>query len=290
MFNHVSPNYKGIVLGLIGYTAFSGSDICIKWLTQHYSVYQVISTNNSIGALILLAFSAFLGGYHDLWERKNFKIHALRALVNLGVSFLAVTSLSMFPLADVYVLLFTVPFFSALLVIPLYGERLTPTRFLAIAIGFVGVVIAMRPGQGEFDPLMIMPLVAAVLIAVLFIIGRSLHAPSSFSLGFVPMAVAGLAFAPLMLMNFTWPALAHMPVFILAGSFGVVGFVCVSQAFRMAPAAVVAPFFYTEMIWGVIFGYLIFSDVPDIFVLGGAAVVIASGLYVVETERRSRAQ
>ena len=290
MFKQLPSLYKGIVLGLSGYTAFSASDITIKWLTQHYSVPQVISINNGIGALVLLALASWLGGMSDLRDPRNIKIHALRAGVNLGISFLAVTSLSMFPLADVYVLLFTVPFFAALLAIPLYGEALTRNRFIAIIIGFGGVILAMRPGGAPFEPLMLMPLVAAVLIAVLFISGRSLHNPSSFSLAFLPMAAAALVYLPFMLMDYTPVQMIHTPVFALGGLFAVAGFICVSQAFRMAPAGVVAPFFYIEMVWGVIFGYLIFKDVPDTFVLAGAAVVIASGIYVLETERRNRAQ
>lgn len=285
MFNHLSPVYKGILLALSGYTAFAICDICVKWLTLHYSVFQILTFENGLAVLILLALSPYLGGARDILRKENFKIHGLRMVLNFSLTVLLTYCYKWFPLADVYTVIFTKPFFAALLAIWLYKERGSVTRWLAIFIGFTGVVLAMRPGS-DFNPFMLLPLGGACLIALLFVCARSLDRPSIFSLGFAPMAGAAALSFPLMLPDFTFPAPEHVPVFVLAGISSGIGIVCVSMAFRTTAASVVSPFLYVEMLWALVFGYLLFSDVPDLYMLMGAGIIIASGIYLVETERR----
>ena len=288
MFKQISPVYKGILLALFGYTAFSFSDTCTKFLVSHYPIYQVITIDNAIAALFLVIISAKLGGFGDLFKKENLKVHGLRTLLNLGVNILLAYCLFRLPLANVYTMVFTKPFFAALLALPLYGERITMTRLLAIIIGFAGVVIAIKPGASGFDPFMILPLFIALMAALMFVCARSLHEPSLFSLGFIPMIGVSLILSPVAASNFVMPNIEHMIVFVVGGICMATALVCVSLAFRTAAASAVAPFMYVEMVWALIFGLLIFGDWPDVWMLVGAFVIIASGVYLVETERRGQ--
>jgi drug/metabolite transporter (DMT)-like permease len=287
MFKQINPVYKGILLALFGYTAFSFSDTCTKFLVSHYPIYQVITIDNAVAALFLLAISAKLGGFGNTFKKENLRVHGLRTMLNLGVNILLAYCLFRLPLANVYTMVFTKPFFAALLALPLYAERITPTRLVAIIIGFAGVVIAIKPGAEGFDPFMMLPLFIALMSALMFICARSLHQPSLFSLGFIPMIGVSLILSPIAATNFVMPAVDHMLIFVLGGICMGAALVCVSLAFRTAAASVVAPFMYVEMVWALIFGLIIFKDWPDIWMLAGAFVIIASGVYLVETERRS---
>lgn len=271
------------MLALAGYTGFAMSDTCAKWLTQHYSVYQVIAMDTGVATLILLALAPWLGGWASLSTKKDAKIHALRAGLNLAVNILIVYCFSIMPLASVYTLIFTKPFFAALLAIPLYKQSVTGSRWAAIIIGFIGVLIALRPDAG-FDLNMLLPLALAAIIALMFTVSRSLEGASIFSLGFLPMAVSAAVTFLLAIPSLETPALLHWIPACLSGIFITVGIICVSLAFRMAAAAAVSPLLYTEMIWAILFGYLIFGDVADGWMLAGAAVIIASGIYLLVSE------
>jgi drug/metabolite transporter (DMT)-like permease len=286
MFSHLNPVYKGILLALVGYTAFAFSDTCTKVLLSRYSIYQVITIDNVIAALLLLTISHRLGGTRDVFDRKNLKIHGLRTLLNLAINITLAFCFMRFPLATVYTMVFTKPFFAAILAMPLYGEYLNRSRLTAILIGFLGVIITLHPGTQGFDPMMILPLLVALAAALMFVCARSLDSPSLFSLGFIPMIGVSIVTAPLMMPNFVMPPLADMPIFLVSGICMGAGLMCVSLAFRTTAASVVAPFMYTEMIWALIFGLIIFNDWPDGWMLAGAFVIIASGIYLVETERR----
>jgi drug/metabolite transporter (DMT)-like permease len=286
MFNGLSNTYKGILLALGGYSAFSVADLCAKWLAQSYSIYQIITFENAFALGLLLAFAPFFGGSADIGHRKNLKIHVFRAVINAATLVLLTYCYREFPIANVYTILFTKPFFVTLLALWLFKETCGPSRWAAIVIGFVGVVIAMQPGAEAFDPRMLLPLAGAVMIAVLFISSRSLENPSPFSLAFFPAVGAILLCLPFTVMTFKMPGLSDLPVFILIGLGQVAGMTMVSLAYRTTAAAVVSPFLYVEMIWALVFGWLIFKDVPGMPMLIGAGVIILSGIYLVETERR----
>ena len=194
------------------------------------------------------------------------------------------------PLADVYTMIFTKPFMVTLLAFWFFREVASKSQWLAIVAGFIGVIIAMRPGTEVFNPMLFLPLLATVMIALLFFTARFLDKPSAFSAGFFPtLGVAVLAF-PLMIGDFVVPEASHMAVFVLLGMMAALGMTAVSLSFRIAASSVVAPFLYIEMLWALVFGWLIFGDVPDVWMLVGAGIIILSGIYLLLSERRNLTQ
>lgn len=288
MFSALSSTYKGILLALLGYSSFAIADACAKWLSQYYSIYQIITFENLLAMVLILVFSPLLGGVKDLLRPENRKVHIFRAILNFIVLTILTYCYKHFPLADVYTMIFTKPFFAVFLGLWFFRERPSKSQWIAILAGFTGVLIAMQPGSEGFDPFLIVPFASAGLIALLFFSARFLAHPVPFSIGFPPIVGAALLSLPLTIETFVMPDPGHLPVFLLIGLAACTGITAVSLAFRTAAAAAVTPFVYVEMIWALAFGLLIFGDVPNMWMLMGAAIIIASGIYLIEKERRPK--
>lgn len=288
MFNHLSTSYKGMLFAFAGFTAFAFGDVASKWLTTDYPVFQVIFVNHGIACLYLLFALYKTEGLKTLKSTRKIKLHLFRGLLNTAVALSVIFSFSILPIADVYTFLFTVPFFSALLALLFYGQKICGNRMIAILIGFAGVLIGLQPGQAGFNPSLLIPVLGGFLIALKFTISRSLEGENILLLGLWPLLVSTTITGVVAMSGFEAITPAHLALHLFSGLTSAVGLVCVSQAFRIAPAAAVSPFLYTEMVWALLFGHLIFGDVPGILMLIGAAIIIISGLYLIETERRRK--
>lgn len=292
MFLHLSPTLKAMILAFLGYTAFAWSDASVKFLTERgYSIFQIITIDTTIGVLLLLCFAHKLGGLRSLYDPSNAKIHAARAFLNTVLNIMVVTAFSLMPLATAYTGIFTMPLMAALLAIPLYGQKIGPHRLAAILIGLSGILIAFRPWEAQANTAHLALLLSATFcIALMFVISRSLKGSSLLAVGFYPILGSCLLTAPLMALNYTPINFVDLPFFIVTGFLVTFGIIAVSTAFRMADSAAVGPMMYTEIIWAILFGALIFGDWPDGFMLMGAGIIILSGLYLVYRERRNLSQ
>ncbi len=286
MFTHLSSTYKAIILAIIGFGAFSLGDAATKILTGHYSVYEIIGIKAAFTMAIIICFSTRLGGLQKTLKSNKRKIHIMRGLTNTALGVTAIYSFAMLPLAQAYTLFFAAPFITTLIAIPVFKERVDWHGWIAIAIGFVGVLVVLRPGFTDFNPWLLMALLSAFFIALLFLFAKTLDDNETLlSLPFFPVASDMILLLP-----FVWPAIivldpAHIPVFAFASLMIVIGYIGVSLAFRMAKSSVAGPFHYTQMIWAIILGYFLFNELPDIWTLVGATIIIGSGIYLIEKER-----
>lgn len=289
MFNHLTHTQKGMLLALAGYTAFSFSDVNVKYLAeQGYSIFQIIAVDTAIGCALMLAVSSKLGGIKSLRDRPNAKVHALRIFFNTGVNFLFVYCVALMPLVTLYTVIFTLPFVAAMISIPLYREKVGIHRWASIVIGFSGVLVAFQPWKAETDFIMMgLALLNTVFIACMFLAARGLKGSSILSVGFYPVLGSCLVTWPLALMDFSAIEPLHLIPFVLSGILMSTGIICVSLAFRKTDSAAVTPLVYTEIIWAILFGILIFGDMPLPMELFGAGIIIISGLYLVYRERQS---
>ena len=278
---------------MIGYTGFAWSDVAVKVLTLRYSIYQIIAIDMALSALFVLAIKHWtdkidnkVNGPQVPMTRKNMILHILRGVLNLLISILFVFAISKSAIADVYTLVFSKPFFAVLLTMILYGEHMSLKRWIFLVAGFMGVLIALRPGTQGFDPTLLAALGVAFLAALMFVISKSLDGESMFRLGFYPACVTAVLCAPLTIPDFIMPSISDWPFFIISGICISVGIIGVTLAYRMAPSSIVSPFHYSQMIWGLIFGALLFGDYPDIHMITGAIIIMASGLLLVWSERK----
>ncbi len=274
----------GIVMMLVGIAAFAVMDATIKWLTADYSVAQVVALRRWFGLPLLCLFALRGGGLQQLRTRRPL-VHLSRYLLVLGLSFCFFWALSQMKLVDAIAISFAAPIFITALSVPVLREMVGLHRWIAVAAGFAGVLIMLRPGPGVFQWAALVALAAVLCYALLMITTRAFKSTES-AAALVLYPQLGISLTGIVLAPFFWitPQPLDLGLFALAGVFGSVGIMCITHAFRFAPAAVVSPFEYSALIWATLLGYLVWGELPDRVTLIGASIVVASGLYIIYRE------
>jgi drug/metabolite transporter (DMT)-like permease len=211
----------------------------------------------------------------------------LRTATNLGAAFTFFTGLRFLPLADAFAIAFAAPLFITALSAPMLGERVGPRRWAAVIVGFLGVLVVAQPSSGSFRPEALWPLAAAFFHAVGMLLGRRMtrHMTTS-AIMFWPSV--GTVLVTMLLMPAQWrtPSLPDATLFCFMGLIGTLGMALITQGYRYAPAAVVAPFDYSTLLWASLFGWILWRDAPGPNVLVGAVILIGSGLYILYRETK----
>jgi drug/metabolite transporter (DMT)-like permease len=275
---------------LIGIAGFAVMDATIKWLTAEYSIPQIIALRSWFGLPILILLAMREGGLPALRTARPL-VHIGRYLLVVLLSFSFFWALSHMKLVDAVAIAFATPIIVTALSVPLLREPVGQRRWIAIGVGFCGVLIMLRPGMGVFQWAALAALGSAVVYALLMITTRAFkNTETTASLMLYPQL--GISFTGIVMTYFFWitPPLFDLALFAFAGFFGSIGVVCMTHAFRMAPAATIAPFEYTALLWATLLGYLIWGELPDHFTLLGGSIVGASGLYIVYRETRKTGQ
>jgi drug/metabolite transporter (DMT)-like permease len=211
----------------------------------------------------------------------------LRSAFLLGSTLFNFLALLKLQLAETTTINFASAFVVAALAVPLLGEWIGPRRWIAILIGFAGVVVVTRPGSEGLQPAVLLSIGSMLCNSFYSIMTRHL-APTDSAEGLLlfPLVTATIAMVPLALPGFVWPPTPLIGLLLLGtGLLGAVGHWCFIIAYRYAPASVLAPFVYSQLIWMTALGYLVFGDVPHEMTLLGAVIIIASGLYILYRER-----
>jgi len=279
----------GIGLISLTYLCFALLDGSAKWLVQSVPVLVVVWLRFLTHTLLASALLLPLRGA-ALVRTRHLRWHLLRGLMfctMTGINFWALQYLLLTVTASIF---FLVPILIALMSAPLLGERIDARRWIAILIGFAGVLVVVRPGSAAFHPAMLLSLANAVIYAAFNLMTRKLAAyDSPETIQYLPALVASVVLAPFALAAWESPHGAlEWSVLCLMGVFGGVGHYLLAMAHRYAPASTLAPFLYQQILYMAAFGYLVFGSVPDPAVWVGAAIVIASGLYLFSRERRGR--
>ena len=280
----------GIGLMLLGTFLFSVNDVMGKWLVATYSVGQVLLLRGVAALAILL----------PIMRQQNIPIrippqpglHAFRILLStleVACFYWAVTYL---PLADVMTYYLAGPIYVAAFAVFWLGERIDRPRVLAIAVGFVGVLIALRPSPATISWPALIALAGSLFYALLMITTRKLRDTDDGTLVLGQMlgnVIFGLAVAPFAWVTPGWLDLAGL---FLLGIVSMAAHACVNRSLKIAPASVVAPYQYTLIVWAIVLGYLAFGDVVEFWTLVGAAVICTAGLALLllehEAARRGR--
>lgn len=278
----------GIALVSCAYVLFTLLDGSAKWLVRGMPVVMVVWLRFVMHALIGGAVLLPLRG-RALFRTRHLRWHAVRALMFVtmtGINFWALQYLQLTVTSSIF---FTVPMLIALVSALILNERLDAGRWIAIVAGFLGVLAIVGPGSSAFHPAMIGSLVNAMIYSVFMLMTRRLAAyDSAETIQYLPAVGAAIVLTPFALAGWEWPDTAlEWTVACLLGVFGAIGHHLLALAHRYAPASVTSPFLYQQVLYMAIFGYLVFGDVPAPAVGVGAAIVVASGLYLFYRERRA---
>lgn len=277
----------GIACAVTGMFGMAVMDTCAKLLGAGYAISQVVLVRNAVGAAAVLLFVAFApGGFASLKIRRP-GLLLLRSVANIGAAYLFFAGLRYLPLADAFAIAFAAPMFITALSVPVLGEHVGLRRWAAVTVGFLGVLVVVQPGTDSFQPAALLPLGAAVSYATAMLIGRKLTRNlSTAAIMFWPSLAAVLAMAFFMPAQWQTPTLPDSGTFLFMGLIGTLGMSLITQGYRHAPAAVIAPFDYSVLLWGVIFGWIFWQDIPGPNVWIGATLLIGSGLYILHRETR----
>lgn len=277
---------RGIYLMLSAVLLFSVMDALIKWASETYPVVQIIFFRNLLAFLPLSYFIYRAGGIAVL-RTERLSGHLIRGVVGLAAMVCVFLSFALLPLAEAVALQLSGPIFLTALSVPLLGERVGVRRWSAVIVGFIGVLIMTRPGTGVFQPAALLAIGGALFYALAMISIRWLSATErAESIVFYFTCFATVLAAVVLPFEWVMPDALGLLVLCTIGLLGGFAQLAMTQAFRLAPVAVVAPFDYAALVFAVLFGLLFWREVPDIFLLAGSVVVVGSGLYILYRETK----
>jgi drug/metabolite transporter (DMT)-like permease len=304
----MSPAKLGAICASISVIFFSINDVAIKFLSGGYALHQVVLIRSVIGLLIIVAIIAPMTTGWAIARTKKLKMHMLRGLCVVFANMTFFLGLAAMPLADAVAIFFISPLVITLFSVVFLGEVVGPRRWAAIAVGFIGVLVMMRPGTQAFQVASLLPLAAAFCYAGIHIITRRIGGTeSAATMAFyiqLMFIVVGVMFGLLvgdgrfgdqsdpslafLFRAWTWPVVADYPIFLIIGvGIGIGGYL-ISQAYRVAEASYIAPFEYLALPMSVVFGMVIFEEFPGVWDYLGMALILGAGLFTVWREAHTK--
>jgi drug/metabolite transporter (DMT)-like permease len=279
-----SARLAGIGLMLLSIFMFSFGDALGKFLVATYSVGQLLWLRACAALIVLLPMIWRQRAEFRRLERPWLQLfRTMLSTIEVAAFFLATVYL---PLADVVTYYLACPIFVTALSAIVLRERVGWRRWSAVLIGFAGVLIALRPSAQTFSWPAMIALSGSLSFAVLMLITRSLRATPDIVLASTQFA--GTFALGALMSPFGWvtPGLGGLGLFAAAGCISVSALLCVNRSLKLAPASVVVPYQYSMIVWAVMFGYVVFGDMPSPATVAGAAIIIGAGLYIFLRERR----
>jgi drug/metabolite transporter (DMT)-like permease len=281
--NERSARLVGIGLMLVAIGLFSFGDAAGKLIVATYSVGQLLLLRSCV-ALLLLApmLWRYRGGFRRIERPWLQLLRVMLSVLDVAAFFLAVSYL---PLADVITYYLAAPIFVTALSAILLRERVGWRRWSAVLIGFCGVLIALRPSAQTLTLPAMIALAGSMAFAGLMLTTRLLRATADMVLAstqFAGSLLVGMVAAPFGWITPNWSSLG---LFILSAVVSVCALLCANRSLKLAPASVVTPYQYSMIVWAVMFGYVVFGDVPSSATILGASIIIGAGLYIFLRER-----
>jgi len=284
---------KAIGLMVLALFVFSGLDTSAKYLATRSSlpVIQIAWVRFAGQFLLMLTFLSALP-LSTLFATRKLKLEIVRSVLMALTTVFNFLALEHLRLDQTVTVFFLAPLVIALLAGPFLGEWVGWRRLVAILVGFLGILIVVRPGVAGLHPAFAFAFGAMFAYSLFMLMTRYLAAyDAPLAMLFYSIVLGTIVLAPFAIWEWVWPASAMEWLLLLAlGLFGGIGHYLFIHANRLAPASVVAPFLYLQLISMVMFGYLVFHQLPDVWTLVGSVVIIGSGIYLLQRERAIRAE
>ena len=277
---------RGMLLMLASVALFAMMDAGLKTLSAHYPPFQVATLRGLSSLPIVLAWALWTAGPMALL-RVRWPLHLLRGVLGIAMMASFVYALKRLPLSTAYSIFFVAPLLITALSVPILREHVGPRRWTAIAVGLLGVLVVLRPtGEGVLSMAGLAVLVAAAGYAVSAITVRVIaRTDSTQAITFWLLALMALGAGALAFPN--WVPLRAQDAWIIGGIgvAGALGQYTITEAFRLGEASLIAPLEYTALVWGVALDLALWGVLPDGITWIGAAIIIASGLYLIRREK-----
>lgn len=288
-----SDSLKAIGLMCVAIALFSGLDASAKYLATHAElpIVQIVWMRFAGQFLVMLSILSALP-LATLFATRKLKWELLRSFLMVSTTAGNFLALQHLRLDQTVTVVFLAPLLVALLAGPLLGEWVGWRRLVAILVGFLGILIVVRPGVAGLHPAFLFAFGAMLAYALFMLLTRYLAAyDTPLAMLFYSILLGTFALAPFALWQWVWPATLGQWLLLAAlGVLGGTGHYLFIHAYRLAPASTIAPFLYMQLLTMVAFGYAVFGDVPDAWTLAGSVVIIGSGIYLLHREHVTRAQ
>jgi len=284
-----APNQtaRGIGLMMLAMCLMASMDATAKWLVEDHSIAQVLLVRFSMFLVVALAL-ATRRGLAETIRSKNPGLQVIRSLVMLAEIYVFIWAFSLLPLADVHGIAAVSPLMAMALAVPLLGEKVGCHRWAAVAIGFVGVLVIVRPGSGVMGSAALVALFAAFLWGLFQVLIRKVGLNDSVETTSLYTAIIAVVVLGL-IAPFMWQPVDRegWGLLLLVGVLGSLGYLVLFRALQLAPASTLQPFSYTMVVWATVMGFLMFGDFPDGWTIIGIGIVIAGGFYAFSRGRSS---
>ncbi len=277
----------GVALMCGAVFCFACLDVMAKYLTVSVDVVEIVWARY-VGAFVLALLLSNPMRRPALMRTGRPFLQVGRSLLLLGSTVFNVLSFKYLQLDQAIAIMFSTPFMVAAVAGPILGEWIGPRRWAAIAVGFLGVLIVTRPGFGAIHPAALATVASALCYSLYLITTRLLsRSDSDETTLFYSNLVGALVMTPIVPLVWVTPQSATILALLIGiGLVGGIGHYLLILAHRRVPAAVLSPFIYTQIVWAVGFGYMVFGDLPNAWTVAGSAIVILSGLYLLHRERQ----
>jgi drug/metabolite transporter (DMT)-like permease len=283
------PLARALPLYLVAGVCLSSLDATAKYLVQDHALFLVVWARYAGQMLVVTPFAWKHAG-HSFWRTGRLRLQVVRSGCLMMATICFFAALRYLPLAEASAVTFMAPLFMVVLSRPLLGEQPTLARVVAAIAGFVGILILLRPGSSIFHPAALLLMVSALCNALYYMLTRKLAEESAYTTLFYSALVGTVALS----LALPWgihdgELTSHGAAWLLLpGLFAGLGHWFVISAYTLAPASLLGPFSYLQIIWATMYGFLLFGQLPDRWSAAGMAVIVASGLLLAVQERRQR--
>ena len=270
---------------LLSIVLFTLMDASVKWLGSYYPTAQIMFFRCAVALIPVLVIVSMRGGTSILRTRQH-GLHMFRSLIGITAMGLAFYAFSLMPLAEAISILHTAPLFMTALSVVILGEKVGLRRWSAVIIGFVGMLIVVRPGADMLDSGSLYMLGAAFLIGCTTIVIRRLGRiddPVCITFYFTLTGVA-VSLAGLLIQGWRAPPVTDLALLCLVGLLGGVAQYLMTLSYRHVAVGIVAPLKYLTIVFGGCIAYLVWDEVPDLQTVAGIAIIVVSGLYTLHRE------
>lgn len=284
------PPVLAFCLAITGYMLFTMGDTLAKFLQNGYHASQILFTANCVGLLIMCGLAVWTRGPRDAFKTKKWKLHLLRGVLITANTILVLYALTRLPLADFYGIVFLNPLWVALISCFILKEHIPPSRWVAIGVGFLGVLVIAGSHFKEMNLGVFAALIGSFIGANSALLARHIggsEAPTNFGIAVhLVMVVTAAVWLP---HHFVMPTWQDFGLMVAYGTMLSLAMIAISYVFsRSQSVSQIAPLLYTQMLWGVLLGWLVFGNTPTQNVLAGSLLVIGAGIYILKSLRRGR--
>ena len=278
----------GILLMIITTIVFASQDGLSKYLATEYNVYMVVMIRYWFFAAFVISMSSRrTGGIKRIAKTKSPILQIFRSLILVAEMCITILAFTLLGLAETHAIFASYPLIIAMLSGPILGEYVGWRRWLAICVGFIGILIILNPGNGIFSPYALVPLAGAILFAIYGLLTRYVGQYDDSSTSFFWTGVVGSIAMTVIGLNFWDPvSRSDWSVMLLLSASGVVGHYLLIKCYEVAEASAIQPFAYLQLIWASMIGIIIFGEQITTNVLIGACIIVGAGLFTLWRERK----